>query len=81
MAKKDLFIIARRGPQTYATLKERFASHSDIDVILDRRHAQRRRTALPTETDRRVQERRSLKIDTVLRQLGWVVVERTNDPT
>ena len=74
MAKKELWIIARRVPVTYATVKQRFSGQADIEVILDRRHAQRRRTVLPTDGDRRVGERRSLNVEGVLRQLGWAIV-------
>ena len=76
MAGKELWIIARRVPVTYAIVKQRFSGHTDIEVILDRRHAQRRRAALPTDADRRVSERRSLNVQGVLRQLGWAIVER-----
>jgi hypothetical protein len=79
-ARRMLFIIARGEPLMYATVKESFSRHADIDVILDRRHAQRRRLVLPTEVDRRLRERRSFNIDALLRQLGWVIVEqRTNE--
>jgi hypothetical protein len=74
-----LFIIARGEPLMYATVKESFSRHADIDVILDRRHAQRRRLVLPTEVDRRLRERRSFNIDALLRQLGWVIVEQRTD--
>jgi len=63
----------------YATTKESFVGHANIDVILDRRHAQRRRVDRPTEVDRRLRERRSVNIDALLRQLGWVVVEQRTD--
>jgi len=77
---KYLFIVARRVPMTYATMRDTCRRYDDIEVILDRRHAQRRRLALPTSADRRVHERRSRKIDLVLKQLGWVVVTQTVDP-
>jgi hypothetical protein len=60
-------------------MKQSFASHADIDVILDRRHSQRRRLVLPTEVDRRLRERRSVNIDALLRQLEWVIVEQRTD--
>jgi len=74
-----LFIIARRDPLMYATLKESFAKHADIDVILDRRQAQRRRQTFSPEVDRRMRERRSFNIDALLRRLRWVVVEQRAD--
>ena len=79
MAKKELWIIARRVPVTYNTVKQQFAGHADIDVILDRRRAQRRRAARPTDHERRRRERRSLHIEGVLKQLGWVIVEQRLD--
>jgi hypothetical protein len=63
----------------YATTKESFVGHASIDVILDRRHVQRRRVDRPTEVDRRRRDRRSVNIDALLRQLGWVVVEQRTD--
>jgi hypothetical protein len=60
-------------------MKQSFAGQADMDVILDRRHAQRRRLVLPTEVDRRLRERRSVNIDALLRQLGWVIVEQRAD--
>ena len=80
MKTRYLFIVARRVPTTYATMKDTCQRYDDIEVILDRRHGQRRRLALPTPADRRVHERRSRKIDLVLKQLGWVVVTQTVDP-
>ena len=77
--RRNLFIIARRDPVTYATLKKSFARHADFDVILDRRHTQRRRRVLLTQVDRRLRERRSVNIDALLRKLGWVVVEQRTD--
>ena len=77
---KYLFIVARRVPQTYATMRDTCQRYDDIEVILDRRHGQRRRLALPTAADRRVHERRRRKIDVVLKQLGWVVVTQTTEP-
>ena len=79
MIKKHLFIIARRVPMTYETMKESFAGHADIEVILDRRRRERRWQSIPIEVNRRTRERRAANIDTLLRQLGWVVVERKTD--
>ena len=79
MEQRYLFIVARRTQSTYDLMRDTCASHDDIDVVLDRRHGQRRRLSLPTRADRRGRERRSHKIDAVLRQLGWVLVERKAD--
>jgi hypothetical protein len=77
--RRNLVIITRHDPLTYATMKQSFARHADIDVILDRRHAQRRRRVLPTQVNRRVRERRSMNIDALLRWLSWVVVQERAD--
>jgi hypothetical protein len=73
MNKRHLFIVARRRvPLMYEALKESFAGHADIDVILDRRRRERRWQAMPIDVDRRARERRALDIAALLRQLaGW----------
>jgi hypothetical protein len=77
--KKYLFIIARRDPATYETMKQSFGGHADIGVILDRRRRERRWQTIPIEVNRRARERRAANIDALLRQLGWVVVEQRAD--
>ena len=79
MEQKYLCIVARRAQSTYALMKDTCASHADIEVVLDRRHGQRRRLSVPTRADRRGRERRFHKIDVVLRQLGWILVQRKAD--
>ena len=76
MNKRTLFIIARRVPLMYESLKQSFAGHADVDVILNRRRRERRWQTIPIEVNRRARERRATNIDTLLRQLGWVVVEQ-----
>ena len=74
MNKRTLFIIARRVPLMYESLKQIFAGHADVDVILNRRRRERRWQTIPIQIDRRARDRRTLNIDALLRQLGWVVV-------
>ena len=76
MNKRHLFIIARRVPQMYESLKDSFARLGDIEVILDRRRRERRWQILPIDVNRRRRERRTMDIAALLRQLGWVVVEQ-----
>jgi len=64
----------------YETMKQSFAGHADIEVILDRRRRERRWEAIPIEVNRRARERRTANIDALLQQLGWVVVEQTGAP-
>src|SRR5262245_4652681 len=79
MEQKYLLIVARRARSTYALMRDTCASHDDIDVVLDRRHGQRRRSSVPTQANRRGRDRRSHTIEVFLRQLGWVLVERRAD--
>jgi hypothetical protein len=76
MNKRHLLIIARRVPLMYETLKQSFARHGDIDVILDRRRRERRWQAMPIRVDRRLRDRRAIDIAALLRQIGWVIVEQ-----
>src|SRR2546428_8906102 len=76
MNKGHFFIIARRAQWMYEAMKQSFAGHADIGVILDRRRRERRWQTIPIALDRRARERRTVNIDALLRQLGWVVVEQ-----
>jgi hypothetical protein len=63
----------------YETLKRSFAGHADVEVVFDRRRRERRWQAVPIERNRRQRERRVADIDALLRQIGWVVVQRRTD--
>ena len=77
--RRHLLIIARRDPLMYETMRQSFAGHTDIEVVLDRRRRERRWQAIPIEVNRRARERRILDIDALLRRLTWVIVEQTTD--
>jgi hypothetical protein len=55
---RNLFVVSRRHPDLYQYLRERFASDSAVEVILDRRVAQRRQQQATHEPERRRAERR-----------------------
>ena len=55
---RNVFIVSRRHPDLYEYLRERFASDDAVEVILDRRVAQRRRSQATFTTERRRGERR-----------------------
>ena len=74
-----LLIIARRNPLMYETMTRSFAGHADIEVVLDRRRRARRWQTIRIEVNRRVRERRTVDIDALLHQVGWVIVQRTTD--
>jgi hypothetical protein len=77
---QHLLIIARRDPLMYETMKQSFAGHADIEVVLDRRRRERRGQTILIEIDRRARQRRTLDIDALLRWLGWVIAERKTNP-
>jgi len=55
---RTLFIVSRHHPDLYAYLRERLGSDHGVEVVLDRRTAQRRRREQPYTVDRRQAERR-----------------------
>ncbi len=55
----DLLIVARDQPKLFRALLQEFWGNPQLRVILDRRHADRRRQALAVPVDRRRRERRS----------------------
>jgi hypothetical protein len=55
---RTLFIVSRQHPDLYAYLRERFAADHGVEVVLDRRVAQRRRRDGSHPIERRQAERR-----------------------
>jgi hypothetical protein len=53
-----LFIVARGHPAVYADLQRQFAGNPDVEVLVDRRLAERREHQEPHEPERRRGERR-----------------------
>lgn len=53
-----LFIVARKNPDILARVQDRLHGDHRIEVIADRRHGERRRTAAPHLPERRAGERR-----------------------
>ena len=56
---RTVYIVARDHPELYAYLRDRFTCDGDVEVILDRRVAERRRDDVPCDPDRRRADRRS----------------------
>lgn len=55
---RTVFIVSRHHRDLYAYLSERFATDSAVEVILDRRLAERRQRAVPPVVERRGGDRR-----------------------
>ena len=56
---RHLFIVARDQPDLWAHLAREFSGEEGVEVVLDRRLAQRRRTPVPSAQERRSRERRA----------------------
>jgi hypothetical protein len=54
-----LIIVRREQAELFRHLAERFADVAFVEIVLDRRHADRRRTASPVDEERRRAERRT----------------------
>jgi hypothetical protein len=73
MKTRVLFIVARNERKLFEELRRSFAEISGVEVVLDRRAAQRR-TAKPGPPGRRRTERRASTFrDTHLTTMGWAV--------
>ena len=72
---KHLLVVARHRRELYDEIKRAFAGHESVDVILDRRVLERRRSKEAPGLDRRRRNRRSRSgIDEQLRTIGWSLV-------
>jgi hypothetical protein len=56
--ERHLFIVSREAPGVAQFLREQFPPDSNVSVLLDRRHGERRRDSTPTAGDRRGPDRR-----------------------
>jgi len=70
-----LVIVAREELARYAYLKHVFASET-VEVLVDRRHEERRRRQTAPAFDKRRGERRVRSIAQDLQSLGWALVRR-----
>jgi hypothetical protein len=53
-----LFIVARGDDHLYEDLRQQFAANSEVEVLVDRRHAERRRDQTLYDPERRRGDRR-----------------------
>jgi hypothetical protein len=73
---KQILVVARDRQKLYEYAKRAFSGNATVEVILDRRSAERRRTGDRSGAPerRRGDRRLLLEIDNHLRALGWAVV-------
>ena len=68
-----LVILARDKRQFFWSLYTQFRDDG-VEVIVDRRHQDRRRETRPSSADRRSGDRRGARLDEQLRERGYVVL-------
>jgi hypothetical protein len=68
-----LLVVAREEPTRYAYFKHTYSSDT-VDVIIDRRAADRRCGERPVSLDRRQTDRRRRDLSTDLQTFGWALV-------
>lgn len=72
---RHLLIVARNRTKLYEHFRRVLARNSAIQVVLDRRSADRRTKAAPVAAERRRTDRRTrASIDEQLREIGWSLV-------
>jgi len=72
--RRLLFVVGRDRQRLYDHLREGCHPVDHIDVLFDRRHAERRRWRSGTPTERRQTDRRNWRIDEDLETFGFAVV-------
>jgi hypothetical protein len=53
-----LFIVARGHDRLFEDLRQQFAANSEVEVLMDRRHGERRQTPTSRDPERRRNDRR-----------------------
>jgi hypothetical protein len=70
--RRELFIVARDRSDLYRYLSQTFADAENVEVIFDRRSAERRDVPVRATPDRRRHERRGRPaVDEELRTVGY----------
>ena len=72
--RRVVFIVAPARLDLYEKLRAALIREPDVDLILDRRVADRRRVAFPIERERRGGQRREKAMDAEVREYGWAVL-------
>ena len=70
--RRELFIVARDRSDLYRYLTQTFADAENVEVIFDRRSAERRDDPTPVANERRRRDRRSrATVEDDLRTVGY----------
>ena len=71
-----LLIVTRNQPDLWRYLKDNFAGDAKVEVILDRRLAERRQRVQPHDPERRQADRRRPGLDNDLRYRSLVIARQ-----
>jgi hypothetical protein len=72
---RQLLIVARNRTKLYEYVQRAFAGNETVQVMLDRRVAERRQRGASAGPERRQRDRRGrFDVDNLLRALGWAIV-------
>lgn len=73
--RRVLFVVSRERSERYDSLAQAFSDDDEVQVIFDRRHADRRRQqTVIAGSDRRRRDRRSTARAWAIRAMGWVQI-------
>ena len=80
-AQQQLIVVARDREHLFNVFTRAFEGNTTVQLVLDRRVADRRRQSAPYEGERRQRNRRSPQTtDGQLRAMGWAII-RFQNPT
>lgn len=71
-----VFVVSRTQPERYAFLKRAFEGEEAVEIVLDRRHGERRRQPATCAQERRRRDRRARLGTGELDRLGWTLIRR-----
>jgi len=74
--RRLVFVVSRDNLEKFEELKREFANEEIVDVILDRRHADRRVRDVTPELERRHGDRRRREVQPQLQEKGWALIRR-----
>jgi hypothetical protein len=69
-------VVAREHQALFAQLQRDLGRMPEVEVVLDRRHGERRQRPAPASHERRVADRRLVRVEEDLARFGRAVVER-----
>ena len=83
-SERQLLIVARNRVKLYQYMRRAFQGNETVRVLLDQRGAERRQASKSTPHGpdrRRVDRRRTIHVDDLLRVLGWAIVLQDHPET